>query len=45
MKDKCVSCGKDTIYERDTNIDSRNHYIEGSGQLCQRCYKRIYKEE
>ena len=41
-KDKCVCCGKETEYYKDTHIDFREHYIEGSGQLCKECHKRIY---
>ena len=43
MKDKCVSCGKETEYEKGTPVDFRMCYIEGAGQLCPKCYKRIYK--
>ena len=37
-KDKCVMCGVDTPYDYETHIDMRNHYIEGAGQLCSKCY-------
>jgi len=37
-KDKCVLCGKDSPYEMDVNIDYRNGYIEGAGQLCENCW-------
>ena len=42
MKDKCVLCGKDTEYEKSVHIDFREHYIEGSGQLCKECFELIY---
>jgi len=42
MKDKCVSCGKDSLYSRETHIDYRIGYIEGAGQLCLDCYDEIY---
>jgi len=42
MKDKCVSCGCETEYDKETHIDFRNFYIEGAGQLCEKCYKEIY---
>jgi hypothetical protein len=32
--DKCVICGKDTPYTKDTHIDVRVNYVEGAGQLC-----------
>ena len=42
MKDKCVVCDKDSLYDRETHIDYRIGYIEGSGQLCLDCYDLIY---
>lgn len=41
-KEKCVSCGKETIYTIDTHIDLRKNYVEGAGQLCDDCGKKIY---
>lgn len=40
--DNCVNCGKETIYPKNLNIDCRENYIEGAGQLCKECYTRIY---
>ena len=45
MKDKCVSCGKETEYERETHIDYWMYYVEGAGQLCRECFEKVYKEE
>ena len=42
MKDKCVSCGEKSIYDREEYIDFRVGYIEGVGQLCLECYDKIY---
>ena len=42
MKDKCVLCGIRTKYDKDTYIYNRVCYIEGVGQLCRSCYKRLY---
>lgn len=42
MKDKCVNCNKDSLYDRETHIDFRIGYIEGAGQLCLDCYDLIY---
>ena len=42
MKDKCVACDKDSLYDRETHIDYRIGYVEGSGQLCLDCYDLIY---
>lgn len=33
-KDKCVICGKETPYSRNTHIDLRVGYVEGGGQGC-----------
>lgn len=40
--DKCVCCGTETEYTSNTNINLREFYIEGSGQLCEDCYYDIY---
>jgi tagatose-1,6-bisphosphate aldolase non-catalytic subunit AgaZ/GatZ len=42
IHDSCVSCGKETRYEKDTNINLRKYYIQGSGQLCPPCYGELY---
>lgn len=42
MKDKCVSCDCETLYDKETHIDQRLGYIEGAGQLCLECYDKIY---
>ena len=36
-KDRCVVCGKETEYAKDTHVDVRKNYIEGAGQLCPDC--------
>jgi hypothetical protein len=41
-KDRCVICGKETEYTRDTHIDQRVGYVEGAGQLCGKCYVSTY---
>ncbi len=40
--EKCVSCGIDTKIPIDLHIDMRLTYIEGVGQLCIDCWKRLY---
>lgn len=45
MKDKCVMCGKETKYDVDEHVDNRLYYIEGAGQLCEECYKSVYRGE
>lgn len=32
--DKCVLCGKVSLYTKNTHIDNRIGYVEGSGQGC-----------
>ena len=39
-KDTCILCGIETQYERDVNIEYRNGYIEGAGQLCSECWDK-----
>lgn len=35
--EKCVICGTDTQYRFRTPIDFRYNYVEGAGQLCNKC--------
>jgi hypothetical protein len=41
-KEKCINCGAETPYAKDTHIDNRAYYEYGVGQLCQDCYNEIY---
>ena len=41
-REPCVVCGKDTGYVKETPISQRMNYVEGAGQLCQKCYTEIY---
>jgi hypothetical protein len=41
-KDKCVMCDCDTSYKKIDHIDIRKYYVEGAGQLCEKCYVLIY---
>jgi len=43
-KEKCILCKKKTKYFKNTHIDMRKYYIEGAGQLCEKCYKNIYEK-
>ena len=36
--EKCVICGEATQYRFNDHIDLRYNYVEGSGQLCSKCY-------
>ena len=42
-KDKCITCGKETPYHLDVNIEYRSHYVEGAGQLCKQCWDKTYE--
>ena len=42
MKDKCVTCGVDSIHNFDEHIKFRIGYIKGVGQLCLDCLHEIY---
>ena len=42
MKDKCVSCGVETLYDKTDHVDFRLGYVEGAGQLWLDCYGEIY---
>ena len=46
VPERCVipSCDAETPYEVTTPIDQRAHYVEGSGQLCQKCFMDTYGE-
>ena len=40
--DACVNCGEETPYKVTDHVDVRGCYVEGAGQLCFNCWKRIY---
>lgn len=40
--EKCVNCNTDTGIPYDMHISMRSHYVEGAGQLCNKCYIKIY---
>ena len=44
MNEKCISCRKPTVYEKETHIQNRIGYIQGVGQLCKFCYETIYNK-
>lgn len=44
-KDKCMMCDNETDYTPDIHESDRIGYIEGLGQLCRNCYRRIYSGE
>ena len=42
MKELCVTCKKETKYNKEDHIDYRIGYIEGAGQLCLDCCDELY---
>lgn len=40
--ERCDLCGELTDIPVDMPIQKRKGYIEGSGQLCQKCYYELY---
>ena len=40
--DKCVGCGKTTSFSKGHSIEGRLWYVEGAGQLCGKCWDKIY---
>ena len=41
----CVGCRDETNVPIDLHIDFRAYYIEGAGQLCKKCYNKIYNKK
>jgi hypothetical protein len=41
----CVLCGEELNILINTNIENRENYIEGAGQLCKNCALLIYKNK
>ena len=37
----CVSCGAETNVPKSWHIDLRKYYVEGAGQLCDDCGKKL----
>lgn len=38
--EECIVCGVETNEPKDKHIDFRYNYVEGSGQLCNKCAKK-----
>jgi len=38
----CVICFKRLRVKKETPIQQRRFYVEGAGQLCEKCFYRIY---
>jgi hypothetical protein len=39
----CIVCGVDTNVPKHLNVDLREHYVEGAGQMCKKCWDETYK--
>ena len=39
----CVLCGKPTGILRTAPVQSRADYVEGGGQLCSECARKVYR--
>ena len=42
-KELCIRCGKITEYEINTPTEARQYYVDGSGQLCPECWRKVYR--
>ena len=42
-KEKCIRCGVETEYDVSSPVTVRRWYIEGSGQLCEKCFYELYQ--
>jgi len=40
--ENCVLCGGRIDVKKEEHIANRQYYIEGSGQLCWKCYHDVY---
>lgn len=41
-KEKCVNCDIQTNVPKNQCVETRAYYVEGGGQLCEKCYEKIY---
>lgn len=44
-EEQCVVCGQATGYAFEDNIENRAFYVEGAGQLCEKCFGEIYENK
>lgn len=40
--ERCVLCGQPTGIPAELPVDRRDCYVEGAGQLCRRCWQKLY---
>ena len=41
--DECIVCGVETNEPKDKHVDFRANYVDGAGQLCNKCIEK-YEE-
>lgn len=41
-KEECVYCGMETPVPVNMPVDLREYYVDGAGQLCKKCYEKLY---
>ena len=42
MHEICARCGKETEYDINIPLEARRWYVEGSGQLCEDCWYKLW---
>lgn len=42
VMDKCIFCEADTQYPITTDVSLRENYVDGAGQLCNKCAVAFY---
>ncbi len=45
MNEPCIRCNKSTEYDINTPIYLHRYFVEGSGQLCEECWREVYRTE
>lgn len=41
-RERCALCGRNTGIPVICPIDRRDYYVEGAGQLCRKCWQKLY---
>lgn len=42
--EKCILCSEETNIEKNKYVDARIGYLEGAGQMCNKCFLDYYKK-
>jgi hypothetical protein len=45
IKESCIYCGEETLYDFETQIEHRVGYLKGVGQLCLKCFEGQIDED